>query len=149
MVSNCFYDIISGSTNTTTPFRYELNYRNYFLVTEGSIRVKLASPSCAKYLHPNYDYENFEFTTPVNIWEPQEIYKNDIDKIKCLELIVNKGQCLHIPAYWWYSIEFSQDTSVSVFQYRTFMNTISIFPHLVMYFLQQQNIKRNTMVVKK
>ena len=31
LVSNCNYDILIGSNNTTTPFRYELNYRNYFL----------------------------------------------------------------------------------------------------------------------
>ena len=29
MVSNCNYDIIMGSNNTKTPFKYELNYRNY------------------------------------------------------------------------------------------------------------------------
>jgi hypothetical protein len=35
MVSNCNYDILFGSTNCTTPFRYEINYRNFFILTQG------------------------------------------------------------------------------------------------------------------
>ena len=31
LVSNCNYDIMFGSNGTVTPFRYEINYRNYFL----------------------------------------------------------------------------------------------------------------------
>ena len=30
MVSNCNYDILFGSSGTATPFKYEINYRNYF-----------------------------------------------------------------------------------------------------------------------
>jgi len=149
-VSNCFYDILLGSEGVKTPFRYELNYRNFYVVTEGEIQIKMAPPTCARYLHTLYDYDNFEYTSLVNIWAPQEIYKSDIDKIKCLEITVRKGQTLFIPAYWWYSISFSKDSSISCFRYRTFMNTISIIPHIGMYILQHQNIKRNiTQIVKE
>jgi hypothetical protein len=36
LVSNCNYDVMFGSVGVETPFRYELNYRNYFVVTQGS-----------------------------------------------------------------------------------------------------------------
>ena len=68
MVSNCNYDIMMGSVNTCTPFRYELNYRNFFLLTQGTAKIKLASPHCSKYLHTIYDYENFEFKSPIDPW---------------------------------------------------------------------------------
>jgi len=142
-VSHCIYDFILGSEGTCTPFRYHIDYRNFYVVTEGEIRIKLASPKYARYLHTIYDYDNFEFYSPIHIWNPQDVYKQDVDKIKCLEIIVKKGQTIHIPAYWWYSISFSKDSSVSCFRYRTFMNTFAIVPHLSMYILQQQNIKRN------
>ena len=61
MVSNCNYDILMGSTHTCTPFRYEINYRNYLLLTQGSAQIKLAPPHSTKYLYPIYDYESFEF----------------------------------------------------------------------------------------
>ena len=144
MVSNCNYDIMMASENTTTPFRYEINYRNYFLVTAGSIVIKMAPPKSAKYLYTDSDYENFEFRSPVDPWNPQKQYVADFDKIKCLEIVLTRGKIVQIPAYWWYSIKFSKDTSVSCFRYRTYMNNIAIVPHVVLYSLQLQNIKRDS-----
>jgi len=147
MVSNCNYDIMMGSANTCTPFRYEINYRNYYLLTEGSAQIKLAPPHSIRYLYPNYDYENFEFRSPVDPWSPQPKYIADFDKMKCLEFTLTPGKTLYIPAYWWYSIKFNKNTSISCFNYRTYMNNIAVAPYIGMHALQIQNIKRN--VVKK
>ena len=148
MVSNCLYDFIRGSVNTTTPLKYELNNRNYLYVTEGEIKVKLIPPKNSKYLYTIKDYENFEFRSPVNPWNAQDQYKPDFDKIKSLEMIVKKGNIVFIPAFWWYSIKFvSSETSICCFKYRTYMNTIAIAPQLCMSLLQQQNTKRE--IVKK
>jgi len=147
MVSNCNYDIMMGSANTCSPFRYEINYRNYYLLTEGSAQIKLAPPHSIKYLYPNYDYENFEFRSPVNPWSPQPKYVADFDKMKCLEFTLTPGKTLYIPAYWWYSIKFNKNTSISCFNYRTYMNNIAVSPYIGMHALQIQNVKRNA--VKK
>lgn len=148
MVSNCNYDIMMGSAGTCTPFRYEVNYRNYFILTQGSAQIKLAPPQSVKYLYPNYDYENFEFKSPVNPWSPQPKYISDFDKIKCLEFTLNPGKTLFLPAYWWYSIKFNtSNTSISCLRYRTYMNNIAISPYITLHALQIQNVKRN--VVKK
>jgi hypothetical protein len=147
MVSNCNYDIITGSINSYTPFRYEINYRNYFLLTQGSAQIKLAPPQSLKYLYPTYDYENFEFSSPVNPWNPQPKFTADFDKIKCLEFTLLPGKTLYIPAYWWYSIKFNENTSISCFNYRTYMNNLAILPYIGLHALQIQNIKRD--VVKK
>ena len=147
MVSNCNYDIMMGSNKTCTPFRYEINYRNYLLLTQGSAQIKLAPPQSIKYLYPIYDYENFEFRSPVNPWEPQTKFIADFDKIKCLEFTLLPGKTLYIPAYWWYSIKFNENTSISCFHYRTYMNNLAILPYICLHALQIQNVKRNT--VKK
>ena len=147
MVSNCNYDIMMGSQNTLTPFRYELNFRNFFLVTAGSVQIKLTPPKSSKYLYPIRDYENFEFHSPVNPWQVQTQYRADFDKIKCLEITLNTGKCMFIPPYWWYSIKFNKDSSISCFNYRTYMNNIAISPHIALYALQTQNVKRD--VTKK
>lgn len=147
MVSNCNYDILLGSNGTCTPFRYEVNYRNFFLLTQGIAQIKLAPPHSTKYLYPNYDYENFEFRSPVNPWSPQPKFSADFNKIKCLEFTLIPGKTLSIPAYWWYSIKFNNNTSISCFHYRTYMNNLAITPYICMHALQIQNIKRN--VVKK
>lgn len=144
LVSNCYYDILMGSQGAETPFKYELNYRNYFMVTQGSIKIKLAPPKSIKYLYPVYDYENLEFRSQVNPWSPQTKYKIDFDKIKCLELTLEPGRILYIPAYWWYSIQYhgTNTTSVSVLKYRTYMNNLAISPNIFMYALQNQNVER-------
>jgi hypothetical protein len=147
MVSNCNYDVLMGSLGTCSPFRYEINYRNFFLLTEGSAQIKLAPPHSTKYLYPIYDYENFEFKSPVNPWSPQPKYSADFDKIKCLEFTLLPGKTLYIPSYWWYSIKFNKNTSISCFHYRTYMNNAAIVPYIGMHALQIQNVKRN--VVKK
>jgi len=144
MVSNCNYDILMASSGTFTPFRYEINYRNYFLLTQGSAKIKLAPPQSTKYLYPNYDYENFEFSSPINPWQPQKKYISNFDKIKCLEFTLTPGKTLFIPAYWWYSIKFDKDSSISCFYYRTYMNNISITPYIFLHALQIQNVTRNT-----
>jgi len=150
MVSTCTYDYMFGSNGTQTPFRYELNYRNYFMVTEGEVKIKMTPYKSSKYLLPIKDYENLEFRSPINPWNIKEEYKQDFDKIKCLEIILKKGQLFYLPAYWWYSIEFSEKTtSVCSFKYRTYMNIISILDKLFIHFLQSQNIKRKNITLLK
>jgi hypothetical protein len=142
LVSNCYYDVLFGSTNVETPFRYDLNYRNYYIVTQGSIKIKLSPPKSSKYLYAISDYENFEFKSPINPWNPQPRYRADFDKIKCLEIVLTPGKILYIPAYWWYSFKFDENTSVSCFKYRTYLNNVAISPKIFMYALQNQNVER-------
>lgn len=142
LVSNCYYDVLFGSTNVETPFRYEINYRNYFIVTQGSVKIKLSPPKSTRYLYPVNDYENLEFRSPINPWTPQTKYKADFAKIKCLEIVLTPGKFLFIPAYWWYSFKLSENASISSFRYRTYMNNIAICPNIFMYALQNQNVER-------
>jgi hypothetical protein len=138
MVSNCQYDLLAGSEHVCTPFRYELSYRNFYVVTAGTVTIKLSAPKNGKYLNPVYDYENFEFRTDVSPWSD----KAEFDKIKYLEVILSVGQTIYIPAYWWYSIKFEKDSSIANFKYNTYMNNIAILPTYGMYILQLQNVKR-------
>jgi hypothetical protein len=148
MVSNCFYDFLTASQNTETLLQYSVNYRNFYLVTHGVIKIKLIPPKSARYLYPIEDYENFEFRSPLNPWAIQRQYKADYDKIKTLEIELVPGKIIYIPAYWWYSIKFMEPlSSVCVFKYRTYMNTVAILPKLCMKTLQRQNTKRE--IVKK
>jgi len=83
----------------------------------------------------------------VNPWMPQPKYSADFDKIKCLEFILLPGKTLFLPAFWWYSIKFKNNSSISCFRYRTYMNNLAIIPYIGLHALQIQNVKRN--VAKK
>ena len=147
LVSKCIYDFMTGSIGSKTPLRYNLNYRNFYYVTHGKINIKLIPPHSSKYLYPDKDYDNFEFRSPINVWNVQQEYKADFDKVKVLDVTLNKGEIIYIPAYWWYSIEYEKISSICVFKYRTFMNSLAISPEIVLSMLQGQNIKRD--IVKK
>ena len=143
MVSKCVYDLLCGEVGVSTPLRYDINYRNYYYVTSGEINIKLVPPSKTKYLYEKKDYDNFEFWSPINLWEIQDEFKNNYEKIKVLDINLKPGQIIYIPAYWWYTIEFTKFSSVCKFSYRTFMSSMAIMPDLMMKLLQQQNIKRD------
>ena len=143
LVSKCIYDFMSGSNGSTTPLRYDINFRNYYYVTEGEIDVKLIPPHSSKYLYSKNDYDNFEFKSPINPWDVDQKYK-DYEKVKALDIIVKPGTILYIPPYWWYSIKYTKMSSICAFKYRTYMNTVTILPEIVMNLLQEQNIKRET-----
>jgi hypothetical protein len=150
MVSKCMYDVMCASPGTTTPLRYELNYRNYYLVTHGSVKLRLIPPHASKYLCPVADYDNFEFRSPVNPWRVQAEHRADFDKIKTMDVELRAGQIIYLPAYWWCSMQFPNDASTTIccFKYRTYMNTVSILNQLGMWLLQQQNVKRDTIEKK-
>ena len=132
----CMYDILIGSNNSSTPLKYEVNYRNYFIVTEGSVNVRLAPPNAEDYLNPVIDYETLEITSPYNVWKTKTI-----DNVKFTDVLVSRGQMIYIPPYWWYSIQFTSNTTMMVFKYRTYMNIVTLMPQLFMQILQIQNIQ--------
>ena len=141
LVSKCMYDLWIGSKGCVTPLRYNLNYRNYIYVTEGKISIQLIPPSAGKYLRGEKDYDNFEFRSPMNPWEIQDEFKKDFNKAKGLEIHLNKNDIAFIPAYWWFSVRYNEISTLCVFQYRTYMNTCAILPHIIISTLQSQNIK--------
>lgn len=145
LLSNTYYDYICGSEYTTTPLRHFINYRNYICVTNGVLKVKLICPDDTKYLSKEKDYENFEFRSPVNVWNVQDCYKNNFGKVRVIDVELKKGAFLYIPSYWWYSVKFEKNTSYLCFSYRTYMNNIALVPDLALHFLQRQNIKHNSM----
>jgi hypothetical protein len=147
LVSKCMYDIWSGSTGSCTPLRYHLNYRNYFYVTSGKVRIKLIPPHYSKYLSIYKDYENSEYRSPIDPWNVQTEYKAEFGKVKVLDVDLYPGTLLFIPAYWNYSLCYNEISSITVFQYRTYMNTVAVLPDLLMGVLQKQNVHKKN--VKK
>jgi hypothetical protein len=142
LILNSYYDVQYGSDQTHTPFKYDLFYRHYILVTSGSVKLKLAPPKYKKYLFVKNDYENFEFKSEINPWNVSYQHKSEFDKVKCLEIELTKGQIVYIPPYWFYSIKFNKESMICNFQYQTYMSNMCIAPQLIINVLQNHNIQR-------
>jgi hypothetical protein len=145
LLCNSDYDILLGSKNSYTPLRYELSYCNYILVNEGEINLKLCAPKNSKYLLEEKDYENMEFYSPIDPWNIHSKYKQNMSKVDFLDIVLKPKQCFFIPPYWWYSIQFQENSNIFYFKYFTIMNNITIFPSLFLYFLQKYNITHKTL----
>lgn len=145
------YDLLIGSKNSVTPLRYHTGYRKFCCVTSGKITVKMTPWKSHKYLYTIKDYDNYEFRSPINVWNTQPKYLHEMDKISFLEFDVKKGTVLYIPPYWWYSIKFSTHTTIVCdFTYNSIMNCFSNIPNYVLYFMQQQNTKTtSTKILEK
>ena len=137
--SSIEYDLILGSLNSYTPLSYNLNCRNYYSVLTGSIEVTLCPPKDYKYLYVNKDYENFKFSSMVDIFNPQNEYINEFEKVKFLRIVLEPNRLLQIPAYWFFSIKILEsNTLVSNFKYTSYMNSLAMAPELFIKFLQKK-----------
>ena len=66
-----------------------------------------------------------------------------------MEVTLQEGDIIYIPAYWWYSIKFDNVGSLCEFKYRTYMNTLAISHHICLCFLQRSNVQRKTAALSK
>lgn len=146
LVAKCEYDIMLGNKGSITPLRYNIEYRKYYYVEKGKVTIKLIPPSYSKYLSQQTNYEKIEFTSPINPWEVQEEYGNDFGRVKVLEVQLQEGDMIYIPAYWWWSIQYNELSVLNTCAYMTTANIVSILPTYFISFLQRSNVKH---VVRK
>lgn len=137
------YDIMTGSTKAVTPLRYHSDFRKFISVHSGKIKIKMTPWKSHKNLLPYRDFENYEFRSRINVWNPDKKHKNDVDKLRFLEFDITPGHTLNIPPYWWYSIQYNDDadTIVTSITYNSVMNCVSNLPNWGLYYLQQTNTK--------
>ena len=131
------YDVLTGSVNCTTPFRYHTNERSFFIVLSGSATIQLTPWKSRKFLDEKKDYYNYEFWSPVQ--------PNTSLQIRMIDCIVPSGKILYIPPYWWYSITFSKDTVIASISYNSAMNIASNLPSICRYYLQFHNTNKKVL----
>ena len=142
------YDIIMGAKNNYTQLKYSINSRNLLYLSSGQVEVTLCPPKYYKNLHVKKNYEMLEFYSQIDIYNVESNYRNDYNKIKFLRLLLNVNQVLVIPPYWFYSIKFIEKHSIVLLNtYTTYINYVSLIPHLCMQLLQLGNVKLN--IIKK
>jgi len=127
------YDIIFGSHGGTTPLAYHTNERRFLYVIGGKVKVKMTPWRSNKYMVIDKNYSSYEFTSPLNVWNPQEQYKSGFLKMKFLDFVVHPGHILYIPPFWFYSIQFEKDNRdiiIHQFDYGSVMNVVSNLPNL-------------------
>jgi hypothetical protein len=139
-------DVLFGSKGARTATKFHTNSRKFICVKTGKVQIKMTPWKNRKYLHHVYDYTNYEFRSPIDVWDPQPKYLNDHEKVKFLEFDVDNGYVLYIPPYWFYSIKyFDEYTQLGEYNYNTIINCAANVPNYCMYYLQQSNINKKVL----
>lgn len=142
------YDVMFGSSGTTTPLTYHTYERRFVYVNGGKISVKMTPWRSNKYMVVNKDYENYEFASPLNVWNPQDNYRTGFQKMKFLDFVVHGGNILYIPPFWYYSIKIEDDDGlIYTMDYGSPMNILSNTINLGHYFYETmipKKVKPNT-----
>jgi hypothetical protein len=138
------YDVLFGSAGTATPLTYHTYERRFIYVNGGKISVKMTPWRSNKYMVVNKDYENYEFTSPLSVWNPQDKYRAGFQKMKFLDFVVHSGNILYIPPFWYYSIKIEDDDGlIYVADYGSPMNILSNTVNLGHYFYETMIPKKN------
>lgn len=127
------YDIIVGSHGVTTPLTHHTYERRFLYVIGGNVSVKMTPWRSNKYMVLDKDYASYEFTSMLNVWNPQEQYKSGFLKMKFLDFVIHPGHILYIPPFWFYSLQFEKDNRdivVHQFDYGSVMNVVANLPNL-------------------
>jgi hypothetical protein len=104
--------------------------RQYFFVTKGKISVRMTPWRSGRYFDTVSDYDNYEFFSRGDPWTCAD------KEVRWLDFEVAEGYVLFIPAWWWYSIQFSSvDTEVIGIRYVTFGNMIAHIPKWARYYM--------------
>ena len=131
------YDVIIGSHGATTPLAYHTNERRFLYVIGGKVQVKMTPWRSNKYMVVDKD-----FTSPLNVWNPQEQYKSGFLKMKFLDFVVHPGHILYVPPFWFYSMQFEKDNRdivIHQFDYGSIMNVVANLPNLVQHVYRRFN----------
>lgn len=143
LTSTSIYDLVIGTKEANTKLEYNDSCRNYLFVTQGSIKLRLIPPQYTSSLYSNNDYVNYKFESPINVWDVQEEYKKKYYRVRYVDVLLEEGDIIYIPPYWWYSIKFNKISSVLKIRYYTYMNYLSIIHKIIfhkIYKIKHKNI---------
>lgn len=125
------HDILYGNQGVYTHLRRSLNYRNYIVVLEGNLQLKLMPPSSGDTIKDS----------KFNIWEPNDNERKALNDVSTILIPLQKGSIIHIPAYWWWSVKMPDFSCLLFLSYSTYMNTLSQIPDKMKKLLTKHKIE--------
>lgn len=96
----------------TSPLHYDLD-NNFFIQSHGTKKFLMYHPWEFYNLYPNSLFSRTPHTSKVNLDNPNIKKYPNFTKASPIEIIINAGEMLFLPAYWWHQV-YSMDLTVSI-----------------------------------
>lgn len=100
-----------GGSGCDSGLHYDFSH-NFFLQVIGKKELTLFAPEDSKYLYPS-DKEGFKHMSEIALNDVNLIQFPMFNKAKPLIIMVEAGDCVYIPSYWWHNL-ISIELSLSV-----------------------------------
>jgi hypothetical protein len=97
-------------------------FRNYFLVTDGEVEIRLVAPDNVHFENTISNYETFEYVSKHNIWDTTETPNS-------ITAVLKKGECMYIPPYWLYSFKLSKSAVIVSSRYNSYLTELATIHH--------------------
>jgi hypothetical protein len=101
-----------GTSGNVTPLHYDAA-NNFLAQVVGRKRVHLFPPSQSHLLYPNGTRQTANNTSRVSLLKPDYDKHPRFRDAVAHECVLQPGEMLHIPPYWWHHVE-SLDTAISI-----------------------------------
>ena len=125
-----------GPKDSCTPLHYDTDNFNLLCLLEGRKEIILIHPKYRDYLYEiNYFIRGSSWSY-VNIWNIDYIKFPLMKNIKYIKFILNPGEILYIPPYWWHAVRNLDNSIAFTYHYYTFYSffTTDIPELLIEYF---------------
>lgn len=126
------YDYMFGSKGTVTPLKYIIKNRNFIVVEQGEIQVKMIPFKHSFNFKCTNDYKNLQYISKKNIWDEKHDEFFDTTDLKILDFNLKQGDVLFIPSFWLYSIKYvKNNTFIYNIHYQTLTNCLINIPNYI------------------
>jgi hypothetical protein len=101
-----------GTANNVSPLHYD-DDNNFFAQVYGRKRITLFDPAQTEWLYPYPVHAVMKHLSFVDVENPDLIRRPEYRKARPMECVLEPGELLYIPAYWWHQVR-SLDVAISV-----------------------------------
>jgi hypothetical protein len=123
IIKNSFW---MGPKGSCTPLHYDSDYFNLLCVVEGQKEIILIHPKYTKYIYEMDDFLHGSSWSKVDIWNIDYLKYPLFNNINYKRILLNAGDILNIPKYWWHGIKNTQNTIAFTYHYYTISSILTI-----------------------
>jgi hypothetical protein len=125
LMTRMTYDLIgSQSMSVVSSPQSSTAHCTFLVCMTGNAVVRLCSGKYTNLIHPGTDSP---YST-VSFWDPSGKDIDIMTRIRTIDTTLHVGECLAIPAHWWYALDISPNANLLHVSYKTIMNEIATLP---------------------
>lgn len=127
------YDMWMGMKGMQTGLSFSLGSYFYIILKKGKAKVRCFLPN-----HNSKLFSKFTSVANINVWDN----KTKIKQYSYIDVELNKGDIMHIPTYWPYSLYYQESSVLFTIDYENVMSMTMGIPYKAIEYISILNIDK-------